>query len=127
MVIDTATAASGFASQVYAACDSMDEHRFGQYLTEDCRFVYANSDPVIGRANAAAYVKGFMSMISGIRHELLEVWQCDDDVLISRMNVTYTRKDRTTLTVPAMTVWRMRDKMIQEYLIYVDVSELFGG
>ncbi|MGF6367954.1 ketosteroid isomerase-like protein [Paraburkholderia sp. RAU6.4a] len=113
-----------FAASVYEACDSMDEERFAAFLAEDCVFVYANAAPVIGRVAAAASVKSFMALIARIKHTLLEVWQCDD-VIVSRMQVTYTRKDGTTLTVPAMTTWRVRQREISEYLIYVDVSSLF--
>ncbi|MFP3501650.1 nuclear transport factor 2 family protein [Burkholderia sp. SIMBA_062] len=126
MVTDTATTAFEFATSLYEVCDSMDEQRFASFLTEDCRFVYANSEPVVGRNEAAAYVAGFMALIAGIKHNLVEVWQCDD-VIVSRMNVTYTRKDQTKLTVPAMTVWRMRGQLVAEYLIYVDVSPLFAS
>lgn len=125
MATVTTTAAFEYAASLYEACDSMDEQRFSAFLTEDCKFVYANSEPVVGRKEAAAYVAGFMSMIAGIKHTLQEVWQVDD-VIISRMSVTYTRKDQTKVVVPAMTVWRMRDQLIAEYLIFVDVSLLFA-
>jgi limonene-1,2-epoxide hydrolase len=40
--------------------------------------------------------------------------------------VTYTRKDESTLTVPAVTIWRVRNKKIDEYRIYIDVAPLFA-
>jgi ketosteroid isomerase-like protein len=93
-------------------------------LTENCTFVYANSDPVIGRANAAASSKKFLDLLAAIKHELLEVWGFDD-VIVSRIRVTYTRKDGSTLTIPAATIWRVRDRQIDEYRIYVDIGPLF--
>lgn len=92
--------AHAFASRVYEACDSMDEQRFARFLTIGCTFVYANCAPVTGRDQAAACVKDFMSLIAGIRHELLQVWDVSGTI-ISRMNVTYTRKDGCKLTVPS--------------------------
>ena len=126
MSVETAISPFEFAASVYEACDSMDENRFAAFLTEDCTFVYANAAPVNGRAASSSYVKAFMDMVAGIRHELLEVWQCSD-VIIARVKVTYTRKDESILVVPAMTLWRMRGSEISEYLIYVDVSLLFAN
>ena len=92
---------------MYEAVDSKDEERLAHFLTENCTFVYANSDPIIGRANFAESSKKFMALIAGIKHQLLDVWAFDD-VIVSRIEVTYTRKDGSTLTVPAVTIWRLR-------------------
>ncbi|NPT46293.1 nuclear transport factor 2 family protein [Paraburkholderia sp. 1N] len=119
------TAAFEFSTEVYRAVDSMDEQRLASFLTENCRFVYANNNPVIGRANAAASSKKFLDSLAAIKHDLLEVWSFDD-VIVSQIEVTYTRKDETTLTIPAATIWRVRGGQIDEYRIYVDVGPLFS-
>ena len=120
-----ATAALEYASEVYKAVDSKDEQRMASFLTENCTFVYANSEPVVGRANIAEASKNFMALIADIKHQLLDVWAVDD-VIVSRLEVTYTRKDGSTLIVPAVTIWRIRNKQIDEYRIYIDVAPLFA-
>ena len=117
------TAAFEFATEVYKAVDSKDEQRLASFLTENCTFVYANSDPVVGRGNAAASSKKFLDLLAAIKHELLDVWGFDD-VIVSRIQVTYTRKDGSTLTIPAATIWRVQGKQIHEYRIYVDIGPL---
>ena len=119
------TAAFDYASEVYEAVDSKDERRLARFLTENCTFVYANSEPVIGRENIAESSKNFLALIAGIKHQLLDVWAFDD-VIVSRLEVTYTRKDGSTLTVPAVTIWRVRNKQIDDYRIYIDVAPLFA-
>jgi ketosteroid isomerase-like protein len=119
------TAAFDYASEVYEAVDSKDERRLARFLTENCTFVYANSEPVIGRENIAESSKNFLALIAGIKHQLLDVWAFDD-VIVSRLEVTYTRKDGSTLTVPAVTIWRMRNRQIDDYRIYIDVAPLFA-
>jgi hypothetical protein len=113
-----------FATEVYRAVDSMDEKKLASFLNENCKFVYANNEPVTGRANAAASSKKFLDSLSAINHELLEVWSFND-VIVSRIKVTYTRKDGTTLTIPAATIWRIQGRQIDEYRIYVDIGPLF--
>jgi hypothetical protein len=125
MPTNASTPAFEYTLQVYEAVDSMDEQRLMPFLTEGCTFVYANSDPVIGRANIAETSKSFMALIAGIRHQLLDAWAFED-VIVSRLEVTYTRKDGSTLTVPAATIWRMRDAQIDDYRIYIDVAPLFA-
>ncbi|MFM0630073.1 nuclear transport factor 2 family protein [Paraburkholderia xenovorans] len=124
MPTEASTAAFEYVSEVYEAVDSKDERRLARFLTDNCTFVYANNDPVIGRAKIAEYSKNFMALIAGIEHQLLEVWAVDD-IVISRIEVTYTRKDGSTLTVPAVTIWRVRDRQIDDYRIYIDVAPLF--
>ena len=77
----TPDAANQFASKVYEAIDSMDEQAFANCLTENCTFVFANSDPVIGRANAAAASQSFLNLLGGIKHRLLNAWAFDDIVV----------------------------------------------
>jgi ketosteroid isomerase-like protein len=119
------TAAFDYASEVYKAVDSKDEQQMARFLTENCTFVYANSEPVVGRANIAEASKNFMALIADVKHQLLDVWAVDD-VIVSRLEVTYTRKDGSTLTVPAVTIWRVRNKQIDDYRIYIDVAPLFA-
>jgi ketosteroid isomerase-like protein len=125
MPTEAPTAAFNYASEVYEAVDSKDEQRLARFLTETCTFVYANSDPVIGRANIAESSKNFMALIAGIKHQLLDVWAFND-VIVSRLDVTYTRKGESTLTVPAVTIWRMRAGQIDDYRIYIDVAPLLA-
>ncbi|KAA1014393.1 nuclear transport factor 2 family protein [Paraburkholderia panacisoli] len=125
MSAEAPNAAFEYVSEVYEAIDSMDEQRLALFLSENCTFVYANNDPVTGRENIAESSKSFMALIAGIRHQLLDVWAIDN-VIVSRIDVTYTRKDGSTLTVPAVTVWRVRDGRIDDYRIYIDVAPLFA-
>ncbi len=125
MSTEASTTAFDYASEVYEAVDSKDEQRLARFLTENCTFVYANNEPVIGRENVAESSKNFMASIAGIKHQLLDVWAFDD-VIVSRIEVTYTRKDGSTLTVPAVTIWRLRDRQIDDYRIYIDVAPLFA-
>lgn len=124
LITQTPTAAIEFVSKVYEAIDSMDEQGFANCLTENCSFVYANSDPVIGRANAAAASQNFLKQLAGIKHHLLNVWAFED-VIVSQISVTYTRKDGSELTIPAVTIWKLQDGLIDECRIYVDISPLF--
>jgi ketosteroid isomerase-like protein len=120
------TEAMAFATSVYEAIDTMDEKKLAPFLTEDCTFVFGNSEPVVGRAASADASKAFMALIAGIKHDLADVWRVDDNI-ISRMTVTYTRKDGQKMSFPAVTIWRVKGKEIADYRIYVDNTALFAS
>ena len=120
------TEALAFATSVYEAIDTMDEKELAPFLTDDCTFVFGNSTPVVGRAASADASKAFMALIAGIKHELADVWRVDDNI-ISRMTVTYTRKDGQKMSFPAVTIWRVKGKQIADYRIYVDNTPLFAA
>jgi len=121
----TPAAASKFASKVYQAIDSMEGRAFANCLTENFTFVFGNSDAVIGRASAAAAAQGFLNQIAGVKHHLLNAWAFDD-VVVSQVSVTYTRKDGSILTIAAASIWKLKDMLIDECRIYADVSPLFA-
>src|SRR5258708_35886308 len=101
LVTQSPTAAIDFVSKVYEAIDSMDEQGFANCLTENCTFVFANGDPVIGRANAAAASQNFLNQLTGIKHHLLNVWAFEDGI-VSQISVEYTRQNQSELTIPAL-------------------------
>ena len=117
--------AKDFAAAVFKEVDDLDAKRFSAYLAEDGVFVFANADPVKGRASIAEYVRNFLSMIQGSVHDLSEVWQIDDNI-ITRLRVTYTRLDGRKLSFPCVTIWQMRDGLIADYRIYIDNTPLFA-
>ena len=92
----TPAAANQFAAKVYETIDSMDEQAFANCLTENCTFVFANSDPVIGRANAAAASHDFLNQLAGIKHHILNVWAFED-IVISQISVAYTAMSQKLL------------------------------
>jgi ketosteroid isomerase-like protein len=116
--------ARAFAKSVYQAIDTMDEKELAPFLTENCTFVFGNAKPVVGRTESADASKAFVATIAGIKHDLADVWGVDDNI-ISRMTVTYTRKDGKKMSFPAVTIWRVEGEKIADYRIYVDNTPLF--
>src|SRR3954462_4862490 len=107
---------------LFADIDSMEPDRFADHLADDVSFRFGNSDPVIGRDSVRDTWAEFCQAIDGVSHELIAQWE-QDDAVIAEANVTYTRKDRSTITLPVVTIYRGADK-IQDYRIFMDVAPL---
>lgn len=109
---------------LFQALDAFDTQTFASFLTEDATFVFANLEPVKGKQTIREYVGQFFTSIAAIRHDVIETWTVPD-AIIARGIVTYTRHNGTQLKVPFANVFRLRNERIQDYLIYVDNSQLY--
>ena len=109
---------------LFQALDAFDANTFASFLTDDAIFVFANAEPVKGKQTIRDYVAQFFTSIAAIHHNVIETWAVPD-AIISRGIVTYTRHNGTQLQVPFANVFRLRNERIQDYLIYVDNSQLY--
>lgn len=111
-------------TSLFDAVDSQDTPRFLGFLTEDAEFRFGNGPAAVGHAAIGAAVTGFFGAIRGSRHRLERTWE-DADSAVCAGDVTYTRLDGSTLTLPFVDVFYFRGGRIARYLIYMDVNPLF--
>lgn len=108
---------------LFAAIDGKDAENFVGFLTEDACFAFGNLPALAGRAAIRDFVAAFFAGIRAVSHRVPDVWQADDTV-ICRGEVTYTRHDGSTLTVPFANIFRMAGGKVRDYRIYADASAL---
>jgi hypothetical protein len=109
---------------LFAAIDSMDSSTFSEHLSEGCTFRFGNLPPVVGKQEVEEFVATFFDSIQAVKHEVLEDWSIPDG-LICHGRVTYTRKDSKLVSAPFSNILKFKGDKINEYLIFVDVSELY--
>ncbi|MEO8345458.1 MAG: nuclear transport factor 2 family protein [Betaproteobacteria bacterium] len=114
-----------WTAELYQAIDSKDTRRFLSFLTDDARFQYGNHTPAIGSVAIGTAVDGFFSSIRASHHDILNNWEPQGH-LISQGMVSYTRLDGGTVTLPFVNVFAMRDKLVRDYMIYVDATPLYA-
>ena len=109
---------------LFERVDARDVDGWLEYLSDDVRFRFGNALPLAGKDAIRDGVRLFFSSLSAIRHHIAEVWKTSDTV-ICRGEVTYARRNGSTLTVPFANVFKLEpDGLVREYLIYADTSEL---
>ncbi|MFN3821472.1 MAG: nuclear transport factor 2 family protein [bacterium] len=111
--------------ELFNTIDRMDTPKFVQFLSPDGSFRFGNFPAVIGRADIAQTVENFFNSISGLKHTLQDVISSGDKMVVTGQ-VTYTRKDGSTLTVPFCNVFTLRGEEIYQYDIYIDISSLYS-
>jgi uncharacterized protein (TIGR02246 family) len=116
---------SQWINQLFATIDSKDTDAFVGFLTEDAVFVFGNAQPVSGRAAIRELLVGFFASIRALRHDVTDAWTLPE-VAVAIGQVTYTRLDGSSLSVPFADVLKMRQGLVSEYLIHVDASRLYA-
>ena len=116
-----------FLDQAFALVDAMDLDGYVALYTDDGRFTFGNGPTAAGRDAVRAGLAGFYATIAGMRHELLDRWWPQPDVGITEARVTYTRPDATTVTLPVVTIYRLRGGQAADVRVYMDVTPLFAA
>jgi ketosteroid isomerase-like protein len=114
-----------FITELFADIDSKNAHSFASRLSEDARVRIGSADPIFGRANVEAALSEFFGMIKALVHETVEYWDAGDTMIIES-EVTYTRLDDSQITVPAVSIYRRGEKLIDDYRIFIDLGPVLA-
>jgi hypothetical protein len=112
-------------ADLFADIDSMEPDRFAAHLAEDVRFRFGNAEPIHGRAAVRDTWAAFCDGVDGVRHEQIGFWEVGE-ASIAEAEVTYTRKDGTSVTLPVVTIYRTDGELIDDYRIFMDVAPLWA-
>jgi ketosteroid isomerase-like protein len=111
--------------KLLATIDARDADGFVTFLAPDAEFRFGNAPAVRGRDSIRAAVAGFFSVIAGCRHRLLNAWN-GPGTTVCEGEVTYTRQDGSTVTIPFVNVFELRGERVASYRIYIDNAPLFS-
>ncbi|HWS00766.1 MAG TPA: nuclear transport factor 2 family protein [Prolixibacteraceae bacterium] len=113
-----------YIAEIYQSIDNADAKKFASYIAPNGSFRFANNPAVTGNQAIEAYVDGFFKSLKGINHSNLESWSTGDAIFVNG-TVKYTRHNDTSLELPFSCTWKMKDQLIDQYLIFIDSSELY--
>jgi limonene-1,2-epoxide hydrolase len=113
-------------AQLFADIDSMQPERFAAHLSEDVTMRFGNAEPTHGRDAVRDAWGAFCEGVRGVKHHLVEQWTVGNATIVEA-NVTYTRHDGSTTTVPVVTIYREDGDAIADYRIFIDVAPLFAA
>ena len=110
---------------LFATIDARDADGFAGFLTEDAVFRFGSAPPVQGRAAIRDAVAEFFATIAGLSHALTNSL-AGEQSLICEGEVTYTRHDNSTVTLPFADAFELDDGRISHYKIYMDIGPLYA-
>lgn len=114
-----------YIKNLFGKVDAMNGTSLAAMMTGNGIFRFANMPPVVGREAISAFLGNFFQSIKGIAHDRLEDWKVGD-TRFATGRVSYTRHDDSILQVPFSVILKMQGELINEYLIFVDASELYN-
>jgi len=82
------------------------------------------NSPVVDGKAAFAQSREFVGSVAGFGHTITSVWS-DRDALIAELEVHYTRLDGRQLTLPCCNVLRLRDGLVADYRVYMDINPVY--
>jgi ketosteroid isomerase-like protein len=110
---------------VFAALDAQDPAAVTARMTDDVRMRLGNADLVEGKAKFREATAAFVASITAIRHEITSMWSVDD-VVIAEMDVHNERLDGGKVTLPVCNVFRVRDGLVSDYRVYLDIGPVYA-
>jgi hypothetical protein len=110
---------------LFNTIDEMDAKRFAEFLTEDGVFKFGNFPAAVGREAIITAVDNFFKSIKALKHKYINMWILPDTIFY-RGEVTYTRHDGSTITLPYFNVFGIDGELIEDYQIYMDINPLYN-
>jgi ketosteroid isomerase-like protein len=111
--------------KAFAALDALDVPTLAALVSEDVHTRLGNSEPVDGKEAFVKTAEGFAASILSVRHEIYSLWTVEDAVIVE-MDVHYRRHDGKELTLPCCNTFRVRDNLIADYRVYMDINPVYA-
>lgn len=107
------------------AVNNADHNAIAARTATDVHFRFGNAAPTSTQSELLAAADSFRAAIADLRHTVLDIWEVDDTTVIAIMDVYYRRLDGRELNLPCCNVFRLRNGLVESYLIYMDVNPVF--
>jgi ketosteroid isomerase-like protein len=104
------------------AVDDSDHDTIAALTATDVHFRFGNAAPTNTRSELLVAAKSFRDAIADMRHTVLDLWEVDDGTVVGLMDVYYRRLDGGELNLPCCNVFGVRDGVVNDYRIYMDVN-----
>jgi len=113
----------GFLIDLFSSIDDKNVQTFLTFISDSCLFRFGNIPSVSGKENVGNFVSTFLDSISSIEHEVEDAWEIDCGIICHGI-VSYTRHNKSVLSIPFSNILKIDNGLISEYLIFADTSDL---
>jgi limonene-1,2-epoxide hydrolase len=112
--------------KLFASIDAMDTEGFLGFIRDDATFRFGSSPAATGREEIRAAVEGFFASFAALKHDLQRL-VADGNAVVCEGEVTYTRHDGSTITLPFANVFEVDGGLISLYRVYIDIGPLYAA
>ncbi len=111
--------------KLFASIDAMDTESFLGFIAADATFRFGSSPAVQGHAAIRQAVEGFFALFAALKHDLHRL-VADGNAIVCEGDVTYTRHDGSSITLPFANIFEVDGGLISLYRVYIDIGPLFA-
>jgi FAD/FMN-containing dehydrogenase/ketosteroid isomerase-like protein len=111
--------------RLFARGEAFDSNGFATFFTDNPMYQFGNGEPCLNKAAIIDSVTNFFGMVDALYHDIRNIWE-DGDTVFVEMDVTYWRKDGTSITLPCADIFRFEGDKIQELRIFMDANPMFN-
>jgi ketosteroid isomerase-like protein len=104
------------------AVDDSDHDTIAALTATDVHFRFGNAAPTNTRSELLAAAQSFRDAIADMRHTVLDLWEVDTGTVVGVFDVYYRRLDGGELNLPCCNVFGVRDGVVNDYRIYMDIN-----
>jgi limonene-1,2-epoxide hydrolase len=108
------------------AVDAADHHAIVTLTAPEVHFRFGNSAPTDTQSELLAAAQSFRDGVADLHHTILDLWEVGDGMVVALMDVYYRRLDGRELTLPCCNVFGVRDGVVNDYRIYMDVNPVLA-
>jgi ketosteroid isomerase-like protein len=112
--------------EYFATVDKLNVDNIIANFAEDGQFRFGNAQPAVGKEAIRNALIEFFSAINAMYHENIGLWLGDNNNVFEA-EVTYTRQDGTTVTLPCVSIFRFRDNLIYDFRKVMDAAPVFAA
>jgi hypothetical protein len=110
--------------RLFGRGEAFDSDGFVTFFTEKPMYQFGNLAPCYTRAAIRESVANFFAAVDALYHDIRNLWEVGDVVFVE-MDVTYWRKDGTSINLPCADIVRFEGDMVAELRIYMDANPIF--
>jgi ketosteroid isomerase-like protein len=115
------TVSQEWVRKYFATVDKLNVDNIIANFAEDGRFRFGNAELAVGKEAIRDALAEFFSAINAMHHENVGLWLGDNSAVFEA-EVTYTRQDGTTVTLPCVSILRFRDNFIYDFRMLMDAA-----
>ncbi len=110
----------------FAEVDRMDPSGLLRWYADEASFRFANAPAVRGKAAIGAVLGGFYSSIRSMSHQGTGVWTGADSG-VWEAEVTFVTRGGAQHVLPAVSILRLKNRLVSDFRFVMDASPLLAG
>jgi ketosteroid isomerase-like protein len=110
--------------RLFGRGEAFDSEGFIGFFTDKPMYQFGNGEPCLNKAAIKASVDNFFGSVAALYHDIRNLWEVGDVVFVE-MDVTYWRKDGTSITLPCCDIFRFQGDQVAELRIFMDANPVF--